>query len=319
MINKVLDITRIETGELRLEAEEFSAKGLIDECLEAVQDLATELGIVVRDESAEMALPGLHVDRDRMRQALLNLLTNAVRYNRRGGEVALSAERMVGNRLRIMVTDNGIGIPENEQAKVFEPFAQINEGRNITPGTGIGLSITRRLVEMMDGDAGFESTKDLGSKFWLDMPAMAGPLPEPVVRKRPTRSPDGEIAILYVEDNEANLTLMESVVRHVPHSVLSTARTAEQGLELARDQRFDLVLLDINLPGLDGYAALSKLRAMDKGARIPIIGISGNSLQSNFKRARDAGFDAYLTKPVDVAALLAKIDEFMADRQPGSL
>jgi CheY-like chemotaxis protein len=234
---------------------------------------------VEADDGIE-ALPAVQADRTRLKQVLLNLLSNAVKYNEAGGRVTVGAQ-VSGDRLRIAVTDTGTGIAGELQEQLFEPFSRLGmEGTKIE-GTGIGLTITRQLVDLMGGAIGVDSEVGRGSTFWIELPVAAGTAARAEAAAR--GAPEAELApatenparlVLYVEDNPANLRLIEEIIGHVPDLRMISAHNAELGLDLARQRRPDLILMDINLPGMDGVQALEALRRDETTRDIPVVAIS---------------------------------------------
>ncbi len=311
LINEVLDLARIEAGKLTLSLEHFVPDTLIDECLSVAGTIARGRRIRVVDGCGG-ALPVITADYTRLMQVLLNLLSNAVKYNREDGTVTVTAVP-VGDALRIAVADTGHGIPNERFGEIFEPFNRLGAEATETEGTGIGLTLTRTLIEGMGGTIGLYSTPGVGSTFWIDIPlapekaaaavAPAVELPPPA----PAHETGVSHLVLYVEDNPANLRLMEDICVDLPDITLISAHNAELGLDLARQRAPALILMDINLPGMDGLQAMARLRDDPRTQHIPVIALSANAMQAAVRRAREAGFAAYLTKPVVIEDLRAAI------------
>ena len=315
LVNDVLDLARIESGNDRMSIERTSVADVLLSLSAAMTALAqaAEVDLRIADPAG---LPGLRADQTRLHQILLNLVSNAIKYNRKGGSVGISATAAPGDRIRIAVADTGIGIAAEHQAEVFEPFHRLGQEHSGIDGTGIGLAICKRLVEAMDGSIGFSSAVGEGSTFWIELPAAdtsasivattAGPSqPEPVEAPGGT---DG-FSLLYVEDNPANMRLMEHLISILPHVTLLTASTPRLGLDLARAHRPDIILLDLHLPGMSGYEMLTQLKAMPETRGIPVAALTAAAMPSDIKRGLDAGFFRYLTKPIDVKEFLAAIGE----------
>lgn len=316
LINEVLDLARIEAGKLTLSLEVFVPDGVLDECLSVADTLADGRRVRVIDARGR-DLPAITADYTRLKQVLLNLLSNAVKYNRDGGTVTVTAMPLE-TVLRIAISDTGHGIAPDRLPEIFEPFNRLGAEATEVEGTGIGLTLTRTLIEGMGGAIGVTSTPGLGSTFWVDVPISAEQPPravvaEPAVQKRePDRTrlapvDSGTHLLLYVEDNPANLRLMEEICADLSDVALISAHNAELGLDLAREQQPALILMDINLPGMDGLQAMGRLRDDPRTRHIPVIALSANAMQAAVRRAREAGFAAYLTKPVVIDDLRAAI------------
>lgn len=319
LINEVLDLAKIEAGKIDLAIEDLVTRTFLDDCLSLVHSMAEKRRITLVDRSARV-LPALRADVTRARQVLLNLLSNAVKYNHEGGSVFLDCEVSETGLLRLSVTDTGPGIPKQRQGEIFQPFNRLGAEATEIEGTGIGLTITRRLMEQMEGAIGFSSEPGRGSTFWLEFPLAALSAAVADAAGRPPRAAPSDDAaalaavetsrtVLYVEDNPANLRLMEELVAEIPDFRMIAARTAETGVALAVEHRPDVVLMDINLPGMDGMAALQRLRELDATRHIPVIALSANAMPETIRRGIDSGFHRYLTKPVDVGELLIALRE----------
>ncbi|MFA7431929.1 MAG: PAS domain S-box protein, partial [Rhodospirillaceae bacterium] len=313
LINEVLDLARIEAGKLTMSLEDFIPDILLDESLSMAATIAAGRGILVVD-GRSATLPAVKADYTRLKQVLINLLSNAVKYNRDGGTVTVTTVALDG-ALRVVVADTGHGIPSGRLPELFEPFNRLGAEATDVEGTGIGLTLTRTLIEGMGGSIGVSSTPGVGSTFWVDIP-MAAHQPEPQQAPEDVAPPAlpvpvgvGEQShlVLYVEDNPANLRLMEDICIDLPDISLISAHNAELGLDIARHHQPALILMDINLPGMDGLQAVARLRDDPRTAHIPVIALSANAMQAAVRRAREAGFVAYLTKPVVIEDLRAAI------------
>jgi PAS domain S-box-containing protein len=310
LINEVLDLARIESGRLSLSPEALLLGDLVHEAQTLVQPLMQQ-----RDVSLSVSpMQGLAVraDRLRLKQVLLNLLSNAVKYNRPGGTVQVEALVQDMSTVRIRVVDSGIGIAEQDLPLLFQPFTRVSG--TVAEGTGIGLSISQRLVAMMGGRIGVNSTPGVGSEFWVELPSdrLADPLlpritlPE-LAATTPPR-PGRFSRVLYVEDNEANLKLVEQLVRRHPNVELLMASSGGLGLDMARSHPPDLLLLDIRLPDIDGFQVLARLRADSQTRHIPVVAVTAQAMPDDVKRVMAAGFDGYLAKPLDLASFDALLD-----------
>lgn len=319
LINEVLDMARIEAGKVTLSIETLHTRDVLDACLDLIGSMADKRGIRLHDLTAGHKLPSVRADYTRFKQVLLNLLSNAVKYNRADGEIWLDCQPAAAGRLRFSVRDSGPGIADEKRAGVFTPFNRLGAEGSAIEGTGIGLTIARRLVELMDGQIGFDSKVDVGSTFWLDLPVGAMDAHHAAIRAAAhhteTVTKPGRAAkrLLYIEDNPANTSLMEMIVSRMAHIELITAHNAELGLELAAAKKPDLIIMDINLPGMDGFEALRQLRQNERTSEIPVIALSANAMPKDVKRGLAAGFAIYLTKPIRVNEVRAALAGFLDD------
>ena len=278
LVNEVLDLAGIEAGRLRLSIERVAVRDALKRVHATMLPLA-ETNSVTLEMKLPDAIGDVRADDLRLRQVLINLASNAIKYNRPGGTVVLSAMPESGDRIRFAVADTGIGISAENQARLFEPFDRLGAEHTIIEGTGIGLALTRKLVEAMDGSIGFSSKLGTGSTFWVDLPAEA----ETVIPARPgaaepswfeRKAAAGGYSLLYIEDNPTNLRLMEDLVSTLPDVSMFAAPTAELGLELAVAHRPDVVVIDLNLPGMSGVEVLNRLKARAETREIPVVALS---------------------------------------------
>ena len=271
-----------------------------------VAERAYEIGVTLENVSEGANPPDLWVDRVRFRQILLNLLTNAVKYNRPRGKVMLSMQVIDDRKLRISVADTGQGIAKDHQADLFKPFNRLGREAGEIEGTGIGLAITQSLVELLGGSIGFESEPDVGSTFWVDLPIAATKTrlrKRQAIGERPVQAPRETLQqlVLYVEDNPANVELMEEIVSQFDNTELLTARDGESAVAIAVERRPDLILMDINLPGIDGYEALRRLQKHRNTRDIPVMALTAAAMPADVRKGLDAGFVKSLTKPIDLS------------------
>ena len=319
LIDDVLDLSRIEAGQLTISAEPVTVREVLDEVIDTLGPMASRTEITI-EPVEPVELPPVTADRTRLAQILMNFGSNAIKYGKRGGRVTFALARRDPATLRITVTDDGIGIPADKRDRVFEPFQRAGQEAGPIEGTGIGLTITKRLVEMMKGRIGFSSEVERGSEFWVELPvhrqAAAEQLPVVLAaRSSPLAVGAARHKIVYVEDNPSNIAFMEDLLGELPSVELVTAPNAELGLDLIRAHRPNVVIMDINLPGMSGFDAMLRLRAWPETRSIPVIGLSAAALLSDTKRAAEAGFYRYLTKPVKVDELTRVLEELL-ERPP---
>lgn len=308
LINEVLDLAKIESGHMTLSIETVMLAPVIDECEQLLRALASERQISLHMQVASTA--AVRADRVRLKQVLLNLLSNAIKYNQPQGEVRLTLE-LDRTRFRISITDTGNGIAPEDLAKLFQPFNRLNAENGKIEGTGIGLVISRRLVEAMGGTIGVDSTLGQGSRFWIEL-QQADPgeahLQLPELQREIRREKYDQEHVLYIDDNPVNLKLVTQMLGKLRNILLVTAHTPELGIELAHSHKPCLILLDINMPRMDGYEVLQILKADLQLRHVPVIAVSANAMPKDIKRGISAGFADYLTKPIDVGRFLESID-----------
>jgi signal transduction histidine kinase/CheY-like chemotaxis protein len=313
LINEILDLALIESGKLSLSLEASSLPEIMRECQTMIEPQAQTRGI--RVVFPRMDVP-LYVkgDRTRVKQVLINLLTNAIKYNRTDGSVVVGCDASGTGRIRVSVTDTGAGLTPEQLAQLFQPFNRLGQEATAEQGTGIGLVVCKRLIELMGGVIGVESTVGKGSAFWVELklttePQLAAGSARPLPAVRTQVLPDQEIAtLLYVEDNPANLMLVEDLIARRPDIRLLSARDGNRGIEIARAARPDVILMDINLPGISGITALRILANDRATAHIPVVALSANAIPRDIERGLQAGFFRYLTKPIKVAEFMDTLD-----------
>ena len=313
LINEVLDLALIESGKVSLSEESVSLAEVMQECATMIEAEALKREISVTFPKFDVAY-FVKVDRTRLMQALINLLTNAIKYNRIGGTVVVTCIVNTPGRIRICVEDNGEGLSPEQIGQLFQPFNRLGQDVGSTEGTGIGLVTAKRLVELMDGSIGVESTVGKGSVFWIEFNE---------TKERQHLIDTGESlttsslkvrdgaplrTVLYVEDNPANLMLVEDLIARYPGVQLLTATDGTKGIEIARASLPDMILMDINLPGISGIQALKILREDSATAHIPVVALSGNAIPHDIKKGLEAGFYRYLTKPIKVNEFMTTLD-----------
>jgi PAS domain S-box-containing protein len=308
LINEILDLATIESGKLSISLEPVSINEVLLECQSMIEPLALRRGI-------QMSFPGkdtpfcVNADRTRLKQVLINLLSNAIKYNRVGGSVVVDCTEVNTGHIRISVADTGHGLPPEKLAQLFQPFNRLGQEVNGEEGTGIGLVVSKRLVELMNGVISVESTVGKGSTFRLELLSTA-PLTLPASAQAAVAAEpeiavvEGKRTLLYVEDNPANLKLVERLIGRRNDLRLLSAMDGNHGVELARACLPDVILMDINLPGISGIEAMRILRDDPATRHIPVMALSANAMPRDIQRGMDAGFFRYLTKPI-------KVSEFM--------
>ncbi|MBI3504392.1 MAG: PAS domain S-box protein [Proteobacteria bacterium] len=313
LINEILDLAVVESGKLSLSLEPVALADLLLECQDMVVPQAQAHGVTTT--FAPVAEPLIaFADRTRLKQVLINLLSNAIKYNRPGGTVTVTCARRGADRIRVTITDTGAGLPADKVAQLFQSFNRLGQEASGEEGTGIGLVVSKRLIELMDGVIGVESTVGVGSEFWIELSSTVaavseGPSTEPEPSMKPVEPPSPHrYTLLYVEDNPANLKLIEQLIARRPEMGMLSAGDATYGIELARSSKPDVILMDINLPGINGFDALRILRNDPDTARIPVIALSANAMPRDVERGVNAGFLRYLTKPVRIPEFLEALD-----------
>ena len=353
LINEVLDISRIEAGRVSLSAEPVEVGDVLDEVATLLAPVAEASDVELSVDAGAPRARRVHADRQRLVQVLLNLGSNAVKYNSRGGSVAFRTSTGDNGRVRLEVRDTGPGIAHEQQDQLFVPFSRLGAERSGVEGTGVGLALSKQLVEVMGGAIGVDSVPGYGSTFWIELlpveplePAAVagralpvdagagrGPQPEraeagggarsgpsPVPPPTSVPAPDvrgGGVVVLQIEDNPSNAALVEQVLAKRPGVRLVSAVEGLSGLQLARQHRPDLVLLDLHLPDLGGDELLHRLKAVPELADTKVVVVSADATPSRIREMLDLGVEGYLTKPVDVEALLRLVDNEMGVKQGG--
>ncbi len=307
LISEVLDLAKIEAGHTEIQIVSCAVLEIFEEVHASLLPLASNAGISLLASSGN-DLPPVLADHRRLLQILLNLGSNAIKYNREGGKVEIIVGMAPDGRVRFTFTDTGMGIPTDKLGELFLPFSRLGAERGAIEGTGIGLALSRKLAELMAGDIGFVTKLNVGSSFWLDMPIYSGEkdmvalieVQPPVVYE----NFDEPLAVLYVEDNLSNMELMRRILSISPNIKLIPAVNGDEAISLATDHHPDVIILDINLPGMDGYEVAEILRNQDQTSNIPLIAVSAAATSHDIERGLAFGFLRYLTKPINIGDLM---------------
>lgn len=322
LINEILDLAHVESGRVTLSLEPVAVAEVLQECQTMTEPMGKQSGI-------RLVFPadsGLHVwaDRLRFKQVLLNLVSNAIKYNRQGGSVTVEVSAPAADTVRLTVRDTGMGLSPAQLGELFQPFNRLGQERGTTEGTGIGLFLTRRLLGLMGGKIGVDSEVGVGSAFWFELKsaaptAMVGPGLQTKSAPVPVPANSGaQPTLLYVEDNPANLKLVQEIIGFRSDLRLLSAPDGKLGIELARAHRPQVILLDINLPGMDGHKVLQVLRSDPGTAHIPVIALTANAMQRDLERGLAAGFFRYLTKPINLTEFGDAIDSALQAGLPAA-
>jgi PAS domain S-box-containing protein len=316
LINEVLDLAKIESGNIELNTESVSISSAIGDCLSLINTLLLnkEINIKLID------LSNINIDADttRLKQVLLNLLSNAIKYNHKGGSINIDGHCADGF-LHLDITDTGIGIAKEQVDELFKPFNRLSAENSNIEGTGIGLTSTRSIIELMGGKVGVKSEQGIGSTFWIELPLStkktdfqkdAQRMNSNAVVLAEEQSPR-MTSILYIEDNPANLKLVEQILEIKGNVTLYTAHTPFLGIELAEVHLPNLILLDINMPGMDGYQVLEALKKITALKNTPVIAVTANAMSRDIEKGMKAGFSDYVTKPINVTKFLETIEHNM--------
>ncbi|MDH5369336.1 MAG: ATP-binding protein [Gammaproteobacteria bacterium] len=315
IINDVLDLSAIESGKLHISIENVSVKDVFSESLSLMTPLAEKRDIRIINSGIRNIEYLVLADYMRLKQVFLNLISNAIKYNRIGGSIFINSELRSENKLRITISDTGIGMSTENQQQLFQEFNRIGAQTTKVEGTGIGLVITKRLVELMKGEIGVESKEGKGTSFWIEFKRSEDEVVTNFVNSQigsvlydsDKTALENKKIILYIEDNPVNLRLTAEIINNYSSYELISAPDGKLGLELAVSYKPDLILLDINLPGENGFEVLRKIKETDVIKNIPVVAVSANAMKSDIDKGNRAGFDDYVTKPIVVKSLLDAI------------
>ena len=314
LINEILDIAKIESGRMDLTLEGVELDALVGSCFSLMAPVAERHRITL--SHGELGGVVVQADRKRLKQVLLNLLSNGIKYNREGGKAELSVAAVDDGKLRITVADTGRGIASERVAELFQPFNRLDSEKSEIEGTGIGLTISRRLVELMDGCIGVDSIPGEGSRFWIELPQGAldesqKQLDNAAAEEAVEELKQRQHTLLYIDDNLVNLKLVNQILSKQPHIKLLTTEEPELGLKMAASHTPELILLDIHMPRLDGFQVMEQLQQDEKLKSIPVIAMTASAMPEDLERGRTAGFSDYLTKPLNIRQLLKTIDSHL--------
>ncbi|WP_232509558.1 hybrid sensor histidine kinase/response regulator [Parageobacillus thermoglucosidasius] len=313
LVNEMLDIARIETGEIQLAYDVIKLDSVIDESVRLIQPFAGKRNIKIVNQT-KLDEYYVYTDSTRFRQILLNLLDNAVKYNRDNGTVMITSGSEGGN-ICIHIKDNGIGIPKKEYEKIFEPFYRI-KGTEVD-GTGMGLALVKQLIQLMGGTIGVESELGAGSDFWFSLPAVKGDYSGGMNLHQERLLQMGEKKILYIEDSEANLKLMEKILEPFPNFSLVSANRGKDGLKIAFHEQLDLILVDINLRDISGYKVLESLQEDGRTKQIPVIAFSADVASSEMEMLKipKTGLREYMEKPLEIGLFFRKLEQIFTQNK----
>jgi signal transduction histidine kinase/AmiR/NasT family two-component response regulator len=311
LINEILDLAMIESGKVTMSQESMGLSEVLKDCQALIGPQAEKRGI--RLFFAPMSEPFfVHADRTRVKQVMINLLSNAIKYNRRDGMVTVECTAASDGMVRVSVTDTGAGLSPPQVEQLFQPFNRLGQEDGAEEGTGIGLVVTKQLTELMGGIIGVRSEIGVGTTFWIELAASSEPVLEIAAFGRPLSLHDFDSAplktLLYIEDNPANLNLVEQLVLRRSDLKLLTAVDGYVGIDLARTYQPDVILMDINLPGISGFGCLKILQDDAATAHIPVVALSANAMARDIEKGVDAGFFRYLTKPINVVQFMSALD-----------
>lgn len=320
LINEVLDFGRIEAGRIDLNPEPLRLSELAGAAQGLLRPLAEGRGVRLLHSSGPLEQAWVLADRTRLNQILLNLLGNAIKYNREGGHIQLVC-RLEPAQVRLGVRDTGPGIAPQDQERLFEPFERLGAAQGPVEGTGIGLALSRRLMQAMGGSIGVDSEPGQGSTFWIRLPRVEPHRPDAgdaadrgtLARTAAAAAPE---TVVYIEDNLVNVALMEAMMGRLPEVRLFSASVPAEGLRLVQQLLPALVLVDIQMPGMDGFEVLARLRAEETTRAIPVVAVSADAMQADIDAALAAGFLAYLTKPLNLESLLSIVRQVLSGTRP---
>ena len=316
LINEMLDLSTVESGNLKITIKLINIIPIADEVISTCQSLADQNGIIIEHEKSTEDKIFVDADYNRLKQVILNLVSNAIKYNKPNGKVIISYVKQANSQIRIVVKDSGYGIPENKKDKVFKPFQRFHVDNETIEGTGIGLTISKQLIELMSGSIGFESTQDKGTHFYINLPLSNNAITQKEFKNETKTHPDKTSnklkKILYIEDVMVNIKLVGHILSLRKNISFLSATKALEGIEIAESEIPDLILMDLRLPDMDGITAYKKLQSINKVKDIPVIALTANAMDGEAEKALGLGFKDYITKPFDIEKFLNIIDKVLS-------
>lgn len=322
LISQILELSTLEKGRISLRMGEVCVNDVIEDSLKDVEYIAKQRKIRLTDKrDASQNWPLLWADNNRLKQVLINLLSNAIKFNLDGGTVSVDCAEGPENCLRISVTDSGLGIPNDPDKNLFQPFERMGRETGEVPGSGVGLSIAKRIMDLIGGDINYSSRANVGTTFWIDVPVartnraeLDGGSSIQITRNLDlaNRSVNGN-TVLYIEDDPGSQDLMMHILNGIPDANIEIvqAHNAELGLALAEEKNPDVILMDINLPGMDGVDAVQKLKRQELTRHIPVIAISGDEVVVTDSSAGNLGFDGFVAKPLKVKIVQDAVHKYL--------
>ncbi len=320
LVNEILDIASVEAGRLELSLEPIALDDIVPEACSLMRPLAMERNIHLCEDTSEVIGNYILADHQRLKQVLINLISNAIKYNRESGQVEVLCEPKSDEWMTISVRDTGFGIAPEDLSKLFAPFERLNASTSGIEGTGLGLVLSQRLVTAMGGTLEVESILGQGTTFIIALPRTTSPkeqlsnLPEAALALNASKESERTYSVLCIEDNPSNLRLIEIILKSRSDITLLTAIQGSVGLDLARQHEPDIILLDLNLPDIHGKDVLARLQQSAITRDIPVIIISADATSNQVERLLKDGAKAYLTKPLDVVLFLDTLEEFLLPR-----
>ena len=318
LINDVLDLAHIESGKMTISLESVNVNLLVSEVKPLIETQSENLQLTISSESFSQEEIWVNADYTKLKQVLLNLLSNASKYNRYKGFIVITISNKKEGVIRISVQDGGSGLNLKQQESLFEPFNRLGKEVSEIQGTGIGLVISRELVKLMNGELGVDSEVGIGSTFWIELPVIEARMELPshdneqgLETEKEAVMTEQVTTILYVEDNPANMMLVRRLLTRYPQYQLLEAETAEIGLDIIREKMPSIILMDINLPGMSGFDALNVMKEEGLTENIKVVALSANALVTEVEKGQDAGFDYYLTKPINFKELVETLQNIV--------